>query len=381
MSDDKTPRDQQPPSRPDDDAVLRHELLTPLTGMIGVADLLLSTDLDERQRRYVEGFAAAARGMVSVIGRIGAAGNPAASEDAVDLARLLRGLAAFAEARAAARKLDCTVTLAGSFPAAPEAVAAPLQQALLNLIDNAVKFTDSGSIAVDARLRAGEPPVLVVSVADTGRGIAGDEVAAILENGRRGSGSDDRPGSGIGLGVCADAIRSLGGEIEVHSRLGEGSVFRVVMPLHGARPPLEALAQPEPGGRAGAMPHVLVVEDNFVNRMLVADILGHLGYETSDVADGEQALKAVATTRFDAILMDIEMEGLDGIETTRAIRAMGGVAGSTPVVALTAHGADEPRIAASKALFDDLVAKPIEPVGLDAAIRLALSRSGRRAIA
>ncbi|MGE0231982.1 MAG: ATP-binding protein [Flavobacteriaceae bacterium] len=356
---------------PDANAILRHELLTPLTGIVGIAELLLQK-AEGRQRRYLEGLIAAARGMVPVIAGIGGAADDAADEGAADLAVMLSGMAGFAEARASVKGLRTTTAIRGGFPSVPRSVLSALQQVLVNLIDNAVKYTDAGTVAFRASCRArGEGRLeLEVAISDTGRGIPGGDLERIMTPGARGEGALDRQGFGIGLGVAAAELERLGGRIHVESAVGRGSVFTVRLPLT-AEPearPLPKVASPFPQSA-----RVLLADDNAINRKLLGEILRRLGYQVALAADGAEALDMAAAVDFDIVVMDIEMPGLNGVEATKALKAMSPHAAAIPVVALTAHGNGGHGLHDDGGLFADIVAKPIDTAALDASLRLALA--------
>ncbi|MCB1475215.1 MAG: response regulator [Rhodobiaceae bacterium] len=364
---------------PDANAILRHELLTPLTGIVGIAELLIEK-AEGRERRHLEGLIAAARGMVSVIAGIGGTPEDAGDEATADLGVMLSGMAGFAEARAAVKGLRTTTEIEGEFPSVPRGTLGALHQVLINLIDNAVKYTDSGAVAFRASCRPDDAgrSRLVVAVSDTGRGIARSEIERIMAPGVRGESAQDRQGWGIGLGVAATELKQLGGQISVESGIGEGSTFTVSLELDAAPLPRRI---PDADVPVPPAARVLIADDNAINRRLIGEILRRLGYQVALAEDGREALQMAASVRFDAIVMDIEMPGMDGIEATRALRARPRDA-AVPVIALTAHGAENLRLDANTGLFDDIVAKPIDTVALDASLRLALAtRRDRKASA
>lgn len=374
------------PTKPNADAILRHELLTPLTGIIGIAELLLAR-MEGADRRHIEGLLASARSMVPIIKSIGGGHLAPRVLDAVDLRDMLQGFGKFAEARAASRQLAATIEIEGAFAPIAGDHAAALRQILINLIDNAVKYTDQGAIAFRATCRGQAPAILSVMVSDTGRGIAAQDLQRIRQLGVRGHGSDDRPGTGIGLGVAITMLETMGGELKIVSGVGKGTDVTLTLPLKpvdaalgdralaGAKePPAGGLAL-SPSSPAKAVGfHVLIVDDNRINRQLIAEILTHLGYRVSQADSGEAALDVTARQCFDAVLMDIEMPGINGIEATLAIEAMASPGRDMPIIAVSAHGADDPRLKEFSGFFADIVAKPIDPPALDAALRLALSQ-------
>jgi len=233
-----------------------------------------------------------------------------------------------------------------------------VRQVLLNLAGNALKFTDHGSVTIEAQLDAGRR--LCIDVSDTGPGVAPAERERIFEAFRQLDGSFSRRhgGSGLGLTISRQLVEAMGGTIECRDAPGGGACFSVGLPLPTAAAP--APGMPPPPHRHSLSGRVLLVEDNPVNAMVAQETLRILGLEVVTVAGGEQAVACATQDRFDLILMDCQMPGVDGFEATSRIRRheRGTGADRVPIVALTANALLGDRERSLAAGMDDHIAKP-----------------------
>ncbi len=362
-------------------ANISHEIRTPLTAIIGFADVL----------QYVDGLPAAARPHVQ---RVAAAGQLLLSlvNDLLDFARLEAGLipldptvfdpaeyvcttVSLFEAEAAERGLALTCDLAPDLPAAVEADRARLRQVLTNLIGNAIKFTDAGSVSVSAgyERHAGR---LRVTVSDTGPGIAAHLRGRLFQRISQADESINRRhgGAGLGLVICRRLLELMGGEIGVMSETGSGSTFWFVAPARTATPIDEDAAG---GEELRVLPaHILVVDDVAANRELVRVMLTPFGHSVEEAADGAEAVRAAQQSEFDLILMDLQMPGMDGFTAARAIRATANANRDTPILAFSASVLSERPAAAVAAGMVDYIKKPIQPAELLA--KVAMWTSSRR---
>ncbi|MDQ7831240.1 MAG: ATP-binding protein [Desulfovibrionaceae bacterium] len=397
-------------------ASMSHEIRTPLNGVLGMLQILYGETLDPKHRQYLEAALGAARTLLQVIGevldfsKIEAGRIDLVQRDfrVADLADAVRGLFG---AQMEAKGLELSVEIAPDVPPWVRGDAARLKQILFNLVGNALKFTDSGGVRVGiGRDAAGERPgetVLELVVADTGVGIPEEVQGRIFEPFRQVGASMEhrRQGTGLGLSIVKRLAAAMGGTISLHSREGEGARFTVRVRLlqssgppadeapAGTPPPPQASARrpvpslPPPGEAAtprAPLPaqdmdsptglRVLVVEDDDLNRLTAVKLLERLGCMTVGVQGGGEALALLETTDFDIVLMDIQMPGMDGMETTRRIRAHGRpqVSGLF-VVAVTAHALKGDREAFLGSGMDGYLAKPVDMDEL----RVMLARAGK----
>jgi CheY-like chemotaxis protein len=257
-----------------------------------------------------------------------------------------------------------------------------VRQIVGNLVSNAVKFTRSGEVRVDvARAADGG---LACSISDTGVGIAADSVAMLFDKFSQADASTTREfgGTGLGLSISRELARLMGGDIAAESEENKGSVFRVSLPLRWLRPPAE---RPEPRAAAGPAAatadqdetpaRILVAEDNQTNQLVLKAMLEPAGVDLTIVPNGAEAVEAWRSGEFDLVLMDVQMPVMDGVEATRAIRALAAELGRPriPIIALTANAMNHQVEQYRAAGMDGHVAKPIEAAVLYAALENALA--------
>jgi len=357
-----------------------HELRTPLNGVLGMVQALVGDALTEAQAQRVEIIRQSSENLLAILGDLldltqGEGADLTPENVEFDLDELLRGLRGAHQLAAEAKGVAFFSETAEAARGWYRGDSTRVRRIIHNLLDNAVKFTERGEVrltvdAVDGRL--------VFDVTDTGPGIADEHFERIFEPFFQVDATLTRRhgGTGLGLAVSRQLAELLGGSIEVTSRLGEGSSFRVVLPLER----LEAVAPDTrradpPAPAAGAGLRVLVAEDNPVNRTVLQTLLAAVGVEPVLVEDGEAAVSAWAAQPWDIVLMDIQMPKMNGIQATRAIRAREKQEGRTrtPIVAVTANAmAHEARDYLAAGL-DGVVAKPVELAVLLAAIECALN--------
>jgi CheY-like chemotaxis protein len=267
--------------------------------------------------------------------------------------------------RAAAKGLELTTDFDPRLPAALLGDPTRLRQVLFNLLGNAIKFTDRGRVTLSARCDALDPAIASVTLAvrDTGIGMDCETVARLFTVFSQADSSMSRRfgGSGLGLAISQKLVEAMGGKITVESTAGGGSTFSFVLPL--ARPAVEAPPRHPADQEARYVPPVLrgrllVVEDDRVNQRVIGHFLRQMGLDLTFVENGHDAVQAATTTPWDAILMDCQLPGLDGLEATRRIRAQ--LAGRTlPILALTANASIADRAACLAAGMDDFLTKPV----------------------
>ncbi|MGQ3046700.1 MAG: ATP-binding protein [Niveispirillum sp.] len=370
-------------------ATVSHELRTPLNAVIGFADLLLTADLPETERRrYIGLQAEAGRTLLAVINDVldfakVDAGHLQLEEMPTDTVGMLQTCAELVRPMAQEKGLSLRIDLAADLP--PWLMLDPtrVRQVVLNLLNNAVKFTQAGHVTLSATTIADEGNgALRIAVADTGIGIAPERQPQLFEPFHQADASTARRygGTGLGLAICKRLVTLMGGRLGLSSEAGRGSLFWIEIPLRLTDPPSNAPALPTPGAGedgANARPlHILVAEDLPVNQLLVRAILEKAGHRVDIAIDGAAALAAVQRTAYDLVLMDVQMPGMDGLEATRAIRALPSVAGRIPIIALTANALPSEVERCRKAGMNDHIAKPIEASHLVAALTRWSQRIG-----
>ncbi len=353
-------------------AVMSHEMRTPLAGVLGLAELLGDTSLDESQRDMTATLRAAAETLLALINDLLDLSKIEAGQLEVvpapfDLQAVLRAVDVPMALRAQQRGLAYGRHLDPATPGWLLGDAGRLQQVLRNLAANAVKFTEHGRVEVRVGPAAGaaEAPRLRFEVQDTGPGIPPERQDELFQPFVQLQ--PDRGGSGLGLAISRRLVEAMGGRIGLESRPGEGSCFWFELPLPAAAPPAAAV-QPAPGAPARPL-HVLLAEDDPTNQQVALRSLQRLGHRVDIVASGCAALRALAARRYDLVLMDLQMPEMDGLEATRRIRAGQGVLDpQVPVIGLTAFALSDDRGRCLAAGMDDHVPKPYRVRDLAAAI-------------
>ncbi|MCX7042260.1 MAG: ATP-binding protein, partial [Gammaproteobacteria bacterium] len=363
-------------------AMLGHEIRTPMTGVLGMAELLQGSNLEPRQRLQVDAIQRAGDQLLRLVNdaldlaRI-EAGKLALDEKPFDLHALLDEVSATLQALANAKGLLFSLQRAPGTPRVLRGDAGRLRQILLNLGGNAIKFTDTGEVALRS---AGTPHGLLLEISDSGPGMSGEQVARLFQRFEQGGdlrASQRLAGSGLGLAICQELAVAMQGRIDVQSQPGQGTCFRVTLPLPVAT--VDDLL-PEPARRAVRKVNglsILVVEDDVTVADVITGLLDSLGHEAVHAAQGLAALTALSQSRFDFAFLDLDLPGLDGFELARIIRSQGH---TLALVALTARTDTQAEPLALAAGMHGFLRKPVTSSLLQSKIEavLALMRTGEQ---
>ncbi len=359
---------------------MSHELRTPMNGVVGMTELLARTPQSATQARLTQTIRSSAQVLLRIVNDLldlsrAQAGKVALEALPIDLDRILDECASLFSGTTQAKGIRLQVRPPAPDRRAPEGrtlIGDPfrIRQIVMNLVGNAVKFTEHGEIAVqaDVEMASADRAAVHITVSDTGIGMDAATLEKIFQPFTQADESTSRRfgGSGLGLAICRELAQLMGGQITVESTAGTGSAFHVVLPLDlsaaqatSESAVIQTASDPASAATGAIGGHVLIVEDEPVNATVAQGYLEALGCTSVWTKDGAEGLARSATERFDLILMDINMPAFDGYETARLIRERaGGTARRVPIIALTAHSLSLVRERCEAAGMDDVLSKP-----------------------
>ena len=375
-------------------AAFAHEVRTPLTGILAISDLLSTSDLGERERRWADTIKAGAEHLANLATLFvdaaktgkGASGGTL-RQDLFDLRALARSTGDSLAGRAAAKGLQAEIGISDKLPGLVVGDPVRLRAALENLIDNAVKFTEQGGVAISAvpwrpvKGRAGSAAKardkrrvgVAFSISDSGIGLTMAEIKRLFRPFTQANVTiaSRFGGAGLGLSSVKQLARAMGGDITVAPRRGGGATFTLTVTLDAAGP---AKPRKPDGDEADALValRVLSVEDNPFGRVVLNTILTELGHHAEFIGRGEDAVGRLAQGGFDAVLMDMVLPGIDGVEAIRRIRKMQTPLAQIPIIGVSGRGEDE--AASREAGADAFLLKPVSPRALATALLEATHR-------
>ncbi len=335
-------------------ANMSHELRTPLNAVIGLTEVTLKGELTEANRKNLGAVRDSARQLLSLVDDVldfssVESGKMSMTQAPFSPAQLFAELNESFEQRAEDLSIDLIATTQGDIPQNLVGDVFRIRQVITNLLDNAFKFTEHGSVHLKMMW---QEEVLSFEVEDTGRGIAPSLQQQVFRPFSKPELllSEQVSGSGLGLALCKELVTLMGGEIHLSSVPDEGSLFRVDIPA-------EQVSSPLPGHKY----RLLVAEDDRIGQELLRAVLSNDDYSINVVSNGQEAVNEFKSGDYDLVLMDIQMPVMDGLEATRIIRDMNTGSRRVPVLALTAHALDEEKRKCFEAGMDDFIAKPFEP--------------------
>ncbi|MET4296602.1 signal transduction histidine kinase/ActR/RegA family two-component response regulator [Bradyrhizobium sp. LB8.2] len=381
-------------------AAFAHEVRTPLTGILAISDLLATSDLGERERRWADTIKAGAEHLASLATLFvdaarsskgagkGVGGGSTLRQDLFDLRTLARNAGDSLAGRAAAKGLQAEVDISEKLPGLVVGDPVRLRAALENLIDNAVKFTEHGGVALavapwrsakskdksKGKTKGKGRVGVAFAVSDSGIGLTMAEIKRLFRPFTQANVTiaSRFGGAGLGLSSVKQLARAMGGDITVAPRRGGGATFTLTMSLDATGSGKPRKSKGEAEADAVAALRVLSVEDNPFGRVVLNTILTELGHHAEFIGRGEDAVNRLAQGAFDAVLMDMVLPGINGVEAIRRIRTMAKPLAQIPIIGVSGRGEDE--VASREAGADAFLVKPVSPRALATALLEATRR-------
>ncbi len=377
-------------------AAFAHEVRTPLTGILAISDLLATSDLGERERRWADTIKAGAEHLANLATLFvdaartgkgtgkGGGGGSMLRQDLFDLRTLARNAGDSLAGRAAAKGLQAVVDISQKLPGLVVGDPVRLRAALENLIDNAVKFTEHGGVALTVapwrsskskgKAKAKGRVGVAFAVSDSGIGLTMAEIKRLFRPFTQANVTiaSRFGGAGLGLSSVKQLARAMGGDITVAPRPGGGATFTLTVSVDATGSGKSSKSKGEAGMDAVPALRLLSVEDNPFGRVVLNTILTELGHHAEFIGRGEDAVNRLAQGAFDAVLMDMVLPGINGVEAIRRIRTMATPLAQIPIIGVSGRGEDE--VASREAGADAFLVKPVSPRALATALLAATRR-------